>query len=115
MKFAKIALVAFALLGMDLIFAQGAQAAACGTVKDVSLSGSKGHWTVTCSGGKKTVKGWVEDTKADGDCPHVTAYFQFENSSYSIDRDAKACPKGDRTTFNWTETADYVTVFQYGS
>ncbi len=80
----------------------------CGDTKDASTSGAEGHWTISCSGGKVSVTGWVKDKDADGQCAQVYAYFPASGKyKYS----AKACPKGNVKNFTLTDKGSSANVY----
>jgi len=71
----------------------------CGQTFNPDIRGrAEAHWTLSCSGGKITMTGWVKDTKSDGKCAYVKAVF----SDGSSPTPAKACPSGDKTSFSWS-------------
>ena len=88
--------------------ASPAFAGTCGQTFSPSISGGKASWTLTCSDGNITMKGWVEDTSADGECAHVKGIF-----NNNIVHDAKACPKGTRTPFSWTHPGTIANGYLY--
>lgn len=70
----------------------------CGQSFHPFVRGGEAYWTLSCSGNKITMTGWVKDTKADGKCAYVKAIFANGDSPTP----AKACPKGDETSFSWS-------------
>jgi len=83
----------FMAISPDTAPAQG-----CGEHKNLIITGATAHWTLTCSGGNITMRGFVVDTAADGRCAQVLATVGRVKH-----RSARACPKGDVDTFVWTE------------
>lgn len=43
----------------------------CGDTFNPDVNGGEAAWTITCSGGKVRVQGWVKDTDADGKAAEV--------------------------------------------
>jgi hypothetical protein len=82
-----------------LVAASPAFAGVCGDTFRPSTSGGKAYWSLTCSGGRITMQGWVEDIKADGKCARVKGIFN-NNITHET---AGACPSGTRINFSWTE------------
>ncbi len=78
----------------------------CGDTFNPSVTGGKASWTLSCSGNNITIAGWVEDTKADGKCARVTAY--FSNSETTT---WKACPAGTRTNFSATKPGSLIDAY----
>ncbi|MFJ7201087.1 MULTISPECIES: hypothetical protein [unclassified Streptomyces] len=62
------------------------------TSDSVFLDGAKAYYQKCYDGGRARVRGWVEDTDADGAC----AYFSV-NMDNGYFYTWKACPKGTRT------------------
>jgi len=78
----------------------------CGGVFSPSMTGGKASWTLTCSGGKITISGWVEDTKEDGLCARVTAHYSDGSTQVW-----KACPYGTRTTIKGTGSGSLIDAY----
>lgn len=96
---ARVTLIALVIASGTIVAgANPAAAGTCGQSFNPSVSGGKASWTLTCSGGKVTMSGWVEDTNADGKCARVKGVFN-NNITYQT---AGACPKGTRVSFSWT-------------
>ncbi|GAB1539543.1 hypothetical protein NUACC21_22100 [Scytonema sp. NUACC21] len=82
----------------------------CGQKFDnVTVVGGQASWSLSCSGNKITITGWVKDTKADGKCANVKAEGggQYKNPL------ATACPKGKVTHFTWTVPGREIKAYLY--
>ncbi|MFE7413967.1 hypothetical protein [Streptomyces laurentii] len=90
--------VSAALLAGGLLVATAGPASAdgCGDRQDPKIDGAVASWTLTCGKGAMTMKGWVEDTRADGKCAVVRI------SSGNAYQAPKACGSGTRTPFTYT-------------
>jgi hypothetical protein len=98
--------------GSVLGFAPAASAqpaGTCGQTFNPSTGGGAARWTLSCSGGKITMAGWVEDTAADGRCARVKAVFSSTVTKIS----RAACPKGTRQTFSWTYSGSIANGYLY--
>ncbi|MGW9497407.1 hypothetical protein ACWG5P_23980 [Streptomyces prasinus] len=62
------------------------------TSDSIFLDGAKAYYQECFEGGRTRVKGWVEDTKADGECAYLSV--NMDNGYFN---QWKACPKGTRT------------------
>ncbi|GEM_PF-3941931 len=102
---AALALSGGAMLGLT----PSASAGVCGEHQDPWISGAKAYWDISCSDGKVTVSGWVEDTAANRRCAKVQAIFPNGDTTFS----APACPKGDREYFQWTSDGHSADVYLY--
>ncbi|MGW3954816.1 hypothetical protein ACWEKM_28670 [Streptomyces sp. NPDC004752] len=91
--------------GLSLTAASPAAAASCPSTASPVIPGAKAHWTLSCSGSTLKVYGWLEDTRADGDCAFVSA-----DGGNGQTRTADACGWGTRTNFDFsfprTKTAE---------
>ncbi|MFF5977128.1 hypothetical protein ACFY7C_37110 [Streptomyces sp. NPDC012769] len=81
--------------GLALTAAGPASAASCPSSASPVIPGAKAHWTLRCSGTTLKVYGWVEDTRADGDC----AFVHVHAGNGGADS-ADACGWGTRTNFD---------------
>jgi hypothetical protein len=107
------AVAALAGSGM-LASAPGASAGVtgtCGQSFSPVTTGGRARWTLSCSGGRITMSGWVEDTKPDGECAYVKGIF----SSTITEVSRGACPEGDRENFSWTHTGSLANGYLYVS
>ena len=87
-KIAVGAAVAVSTAGLTtLALATPASAGTCGQTYNATVSGGQASWSLSCSGGRIRVAGWVKDTKADGKCAQVKAVYS-DGTRWS----AKACP-----------------------
>jgi hypothetical protein len=73
------------------------------------VNGGEAAWSLSCSGNKITITGWVKDTKADGKC----AYVKAEGGGRTANPLAKACPKGKVTHFTWTVPGSEINAYLY--
>ncbi|MET8508488.1 hypothetical protein ABZV60_28185 [Streptomyces sp. NPDC004787] len=91
--------------GLALTAAGPASAASCPSSASPVIPGAKAHWTLSCSGNTLKVYGWVEDTRADGDCAFV-----FAHAGNGGHDSADACGWGARSNFDMafprTKTAE---------
>ncbi|MFE9024330.1 hypothetical protein ACFYNL_38070 [Streptomyces sp. NPDC007808] len=62
------------------------------TSDSIFVDGGKAYYQECFEGGRLRVKGWVEDTDADGACARLTV--NMDNGYF---KQWKACPKGTRT------------------
>ncbi|MBD0345549.1 MAG: hypothetical protein ICV63_12155 [Coleofasciculus sp. Co-bin14] len=85
------------ILTLSLVPADPASAGTCGQKFDSKVNGGEASWSLHCSGTKIIIDGWVKDTKADGKCAYVKAFANSQSMPQ-----AKACPKGKKTFFQWT-------------
>ncbi|WP_069173472.1 hypothetical protein [Streptomyces griseus] len=86
------ALAAAVALTAPMSPATAAPTASC-TSDSIFLSGAKAYYEECTDDYMRTrVKGWVEDTDADGKCAYLSVYM---DNGYT--NQWKACPKGTRT------------------
>jgi hypothetical protein len=100
--------------GSVLGFAPAASAqpaGTCGQTFNPSTGGGEARWTLSCSGGKITMAGWVEDTDADGRCARVKGIF---NGGIVRVTDG-ACPKGTRVKIYWVHPGTIANGYLYVS
>lgn len=71
--------------------------AQCPTTLEPTIPGGAAKWTLECVSNGVKVYGWVEDTRADGQCARVDFATADGQTDWSI-----ACGWGDRTTFSTT-------------
>lgn len=71
---------------------------ACSGPTPIRTSGGYAQYTECKSGGYVKVRGYVEDTDADGQCAQVYADY---SSGLTRDYSPRACPKGDRDNFEF--------------
>jgi len=81
----------------------------CGDIKNPAIGAGRAHWELHCKDGRITVSGWVQDTRADGQCVKVQAKFEGSITEYS---DA-ACPKNVTRNFRWSHPGSIVDVYLF--
>lgn len=81
----------------------------CGDTFHPTTQGGEAYWRVSCSGSFVTIRGWVQDTSADGQCARVKAYFPTYGWEYS----RPACPRGEVQDFSFTHSGDTVLGYLY--
>jgi hypothetical protein len=91
-----VALAGFAVVG-GATAASASTQGTCGQIFNPSTGDGHAHWTLSCSGGRIYMDGYVVDDDADGLCAQVKG--QFNDATYYS---AKACPKGTRRDFHWS-------------
>lgn len=82
----------------------------CGQSFNPSVRGGKAHWTIDCVNGNAGVRGWVEDTRSDGKCAQVKATW---GSDRTTKLSPKACPKGQRRSFELRGKGATVNAYLY--
>ncbi len=75
--------------------------------RDVYVPGAEAHWTKCRYGSRTTVSGWLKDTRADGKCAQVYAF--FTNGAYR--ESSKACPAGTTKSFYWDVPANDASIY----
>jgi hypothetical protein len=96
------ALAVAALTGMayasdgEVLPASNASVMVCSGPIHLNTPGGHASYTECRSGGYVQVRGYVEDTDADGECAQVYANY---SSGLETDYSPRACPKGDRKDF----------------
>lgn len=88
--------LAMSALTLCLVPAGPASAATCGQTLNAEVDGGEAGWSLSCHGTTITIDGWVRDTDADGKC----AYVKASGNGQSMPQ-AKACPKNEKTFFQW--------------
>ncbi|MET8249619.1 hypothetical protein ABZV31_37810 [Streptomyces sp. NPDC005202] len=83
--------------GLALGAATPASAATCPSSASPKIPGAQAHWTLSCTGKRLKVYGWVEDTRADGDCAFVSV-----SAGNGQNRVEDACGWGERRNFEFT-------------
>ncbi|GAA5615378.1 hypothetical protein CP981_04215 [Streptomyces platensis] len=81
----------------------------CGQTFDPTTDGATAHWTLDCSGGQITVKGWYQDDELDGDCVGVKAHFADGSTKRSETCDGW----GSKKSFKWTRPGSIADVYLY--
>lgn len=71
----------------------------CGGIFNPSTGGGYAHWTLSCSGGRIYMDGYVQDTRSDGLCAQVKAVMN-DGTYFS----PKACPSGNRKEFHFNSS-----------
>jgi hypothetical protein len=80
----------------------------CGQVFDVFISGAEAHWTLDCFGGKITMSGRVDDTRADGKCAELKVV--MPDATHFV----RNCPAtSPPTTFSYTATGNTAYGYLY--
>ncbi len=72
--------------------------AGCGQNLHPKVRGGEAKWSLSCSGGRITISGWVKDTRADGKCAQVRVHLPNGDVHYS----GRACPEGNTKHFSWS-------------
>ncbi len=99
---------ATAVMGIGLFgVASPAQADTCPKTRNVSVTGGRSSYTISCSGGNVYVDGRVYDTNADGHCVEVKTQI---NSSFYYD---KVCGEGNYRSFNHSGSGNTAYVWTY--
>jgi hypothetical protein len=91
--------------------APGGIAAPCPASFHPTTGGGEAAWTVECVGSRVYIDGWVKDTDADGRCAFVKAFASFTDGSGR--KEAKACPKGTVTHFDWVANGTDIRAYLY--
>lgn len=81
----------------------------CGQTFNPETDGASAHWTLNCSGGQITVKGWYRDDEADGDCVGVKAHF----ADGSTKRSETCAGWRTKKNFSWTAPGALADVYLY--
>ncbi|GAA3037645.1 hypothetical protein [Streptosporangium longisporum] len=81
----------------------------CGQIRNVTTSGARAHWELSCDSGLITVSGWLQDTDADGQCAKVKAVFASGTTEFS----SPACPDGVKKHFSWSHPGAIADVYLY--
>ncbi|MER7706352.1 hypothetical protein ABTX81_26085 [Kitasatospora sp. NPDC097605] len=82
--------------GLTLGVAPTASAATCPSSSSPKISGAEAQWTLSCSGGKLKVYGWVEDISVFDGCANVRITPEKGEA-----KAAKACGSGEREQFSF--------------
>ncbi|MGW5776518.1 hypothetical protein [Streptomyces sp. NPDC003863] len=89
--------------GLALGTAGPASAAGCGTSASPVIDGASASWSIRCSGGRMTIAGWVQDTRADAKCALIRIH-----AGDNPPARPEACGSGVRKNFSYTFKAKNV-------
>jgi len=81
----------------------------CGDTLDPSISAGRAHWTLTCSGGQITMKGYVKDTSPDNECVGVKG--KFAGGETETRENCKGW--GESVSFSWTHPGSLADGYLY--
>jgi hypothetical protein len=115
-KAAAVTALAGAVIGGSLSAAAPALAATdgvftvegnCGQTFNPSVGGGAAAWTITCTGGKVSVNGWVKDTDADGKAAEVYGTWE-DGSNFGT---VRAGGEGTKKEFNKSHSGSHVYLY----
>src|SRR5262245_30352631 len=108
---AAVALTAGLLMAAPASASPTGATARCPAGFHPSTGGGEAAWTVECVGSRVYIDGWVRDTEADGKCAYVKAFGSFTDGAGR--KEAKACPKGTTTHFDWVANGSEISAYLY--
>lgn len=82
--------------GLDITNVPDTALGGCNDVFDISVSGGRAVWTLTCVGNEIYMTGKVWDTGPDFKCAHMKGVFNNATPKW-----AHACGVGTSTPFSW--------------
>lgn len=79
----------------------------CGQTFKPFVTGGRAEWALNCSGGVITIRGWVQDLEADGECARV----RVELPNGDVRHSNRACPAGEYQDFKFSARGSVIYAY----